>query len=527
MAGGGLYVGPVDAPDKYRLLHQVGGGGEATVWKADHLIDDGHEYVAIKMLRPEQGVVEWKDRWLEQADLLRHIRHPGVIGVHAAFVGAAPHPGDRPDPAGETLYLVMNWIDGDDLHDWQPTGSKEAFRTLTQIAEILDHLHSGRATPSRRQVIHGDLSPANVMINGDGQAVLIDFGLSRLRAHAAPVPMGTSGYIAPEVIAEGRYSLASDRYAFGCLAVFLLTGRQPEDEPAKVLAAEIGVPEDVVAPIFAADPEARAEALAWLRSIRRNASTNVGAGPLPTRGPSVVAPSPARAPGPSNRTVLVGLGLAAFLTWLLVLDPAAGGLVLLGVASVLALPALILGPVLLGWLAVIAREPAEDMPRPIATYLFIGGFLLGQAAAMLIPEPIPRNLVATGAGLGLLVLGKVVTTRKPIAARTWLLISGFVIGLPVLPVFSPGAFNNGYDSSFDHTGHIVVLSLFAVASAAALLLLAHLTIRFPAPTRKIREVLQFQPTTATLPAAAAYSGGWATGLGLLFTVAGVLLSLDA
>lgn len=519
MTGDGLYVGPAEAPDKYRLIHQVGGGGEATVWKGDHLIDDGHEYVAIKKLLSEQVIDEWKDRWLEQAELLRHIRHPGVVGVHAAFISAAPHHKGDTEPAGRTLYLVMNWVDGDDLHDWQPAGRKEAFRTLTQIAEILDHLHSGRATQSRRPVIHGDLSPANVMINSDGQAVLIDFGLSRMRSHEAAVPMGTSGYLAPEVLAEGRYSPASDRYAFGCLAVYLLTGQPVEEDPTKALAAVIGVPEELVAPIFAADPEERPEAMAWLRSIRRNASTKVGDGGIPTLRLPPAKPPVRVKPGESHWTVLAALVFTAVLLWLFALSPSVLPVILLGTLAMLWFPALLLGPVLLGWLAVADIEHAREMRPFAAARFFAGGLLIGQIAMMPILDSLLRNLFASAAGLSLMVWVKAPHVRKMTGIRPWLLLTGFAAGMPGLPFTKASYDISSFYGQIDRDVDFVIMSLIAVGSAGVLLLIATLYERFPDMTRRI----PLRPSDGSIPAAAVFSGGWIATLGLMFAVVGLLL----
>ncbi|GLZ79143.1 hypothetical protein Afil01_39500 [Actinorhabdospora filicis] len=292
-------VGPDDAPDKYRLRRQVGGGGEAELWEAELTVDGAAERVAVKVLRDRHAVDAgaWRDRWSEQAELLRLMRHPGVVGVHAYFEGARMHlAGETPDPAeGRTHYLVMNWVDGQDLRQWVTEGHDRgaALRHLMQIADVLDWLHEGRATPSGRPVVHGDVSPGNVVINADGQAVLVDFGLFRMATAIALPSAGTQGYLAPEVVLGGEYSPASDRYAFGALAYFVLTGSAPPADP-ELLRLEIadavdpgGVADaDLLGRIFDPEPAERPAVGDWIRLLRQHSSTMI------PRGASLPAPAP-------------------------------------------------------------------------------------------------------------------------------------------------------------------------------------------------------------------------------------------
>ncbi|BCJ67621.1 serine/threonine protein kinase [Polymorphospora rubra] len=311
-----FFVGPPEEPDKYRLLRQVGGGGEAELWQADVALGAEREKVAVKVLRAaHEDRAAWRSRWVEQTDLLRLIRHPGVVGVHAAFEGARMHHAGAADPTETALYLVMNWIEGTDLRDWpaRQSGPPAAvFTCLTQIADVLDWLHSGKATPSQRPVVHGDISPANVIVNRDGQAVLVDFGLFRMSSHVTNLPAGTQGYIAPEVLRDGAYSPASDRYAFGGLAYFLLTGAHPPataDARAAGLHAVFGPTPllDHALRIFADDPAARPAAGEWVRNLRAQTSTtNVSQSGLPPIRPGSASygfPGPGPVPagvGPGN-----------------------------------------------------------------------------------------------------------------------------------------------------------------------------------------------------------------------------------
>jgi serine/threonine protein kinase len=306
-----LYVGPDTQPDKYRLVRSVGRGGEATLYLAEVTLAGQTEPVVVKVLNSdvtanEEQFAELSARWGEQAELLRFINRLGVVGVREHFEGAPEHPAEG---AGEytdrALYLVMNYVQGVDLRDWRaehavegPRGQREALRYLEQVALVLDVLHSGRATPSKRVVVHGDLSPGNVMISDEGQATLVDFGLSRIAArHMTARPWFTPGYAAPEIF-TGEYSAATDRYAFGAIAYFTLTGEDPPPAPEQLrerfgalpLVANAGERQrELVMAMFSAEPGDRPEAADWIRALRSLATSAPWTGPASDPGDAVLA----------------------------------------------------------------------------------------------------------------------------------------------------------------------------------------------------------------------------------------------
>jgi serine/threonine protein kinase len=333
-----FYVGPFEDPDKYRLVHQVGSGGEAQLWRAELNVSGTWEPVAVKSLRPDRlvDIDQWKARWSEQAEVLRFIRHPGVVGVREHFEGGPMHYGGEAASGQNVLYLVMNWVDGVTLRDWvpqhqTPTAQFEALRYLAQIGDVLDWLHSGQATPSGRPVIHADVTPANVIVTDAGQAVLVDFGLIRLAAGSSTVVEGTRGYMAPEVLASGSYSPASDRYSFGALTYFTLTGANPPVDLQSVyqgfsqvpaVAAQPGLAEHLMQ-MFNPDPVLRPGAGEWIRFFRVSGTTSLGttAG-LAATAPGAPVPTPEIAEAdhkPSRK------GLIAALVAIAVLVLAIGG----------------------------------------------------------------------------------------------------------------------------------------------------------------------------------------------------------
>jgi serine/threonine protein kinase len=312
-----LFAGPADRPDKYRLVRMEARGGEASLWRAEVELAGAPETVAIKILHPRHhdDLERISARWAEQSELLRFVTHPSVVGVREHFAGDPPHPAaGRPVPGaaehGRALYLVMNWVAGSPLRDWlllHPgrEGTVAGLRLLEQVADALEMLHDGRATPSGRPVVHGDLSPGNVIVDGQDRAVLVDFGLVRVASHLTQAPAGTPGFAAPEVWSRGEYTPASDRYGFAALGFFLLLGTAPPAAEADIAAALLDHPfvaggsdacrREILAG-FSDEPARRPGPGEWLRLLRGAASTSartitytepVRPGPTPSGPPGI------------------------------------------------------------------------------------------------------------------------------------------------------------------------------------------------------------------------------------------------
>ncbi|WP_330298716.1 protein kinase domain-containing protein [Streptomyces sp. NBC_00503] len=323
MTSQNLHIGPDAAADRYRLLRSIGRGGEAVLYLAEIELAGGSEPVVVKVLDSKTTITpdvfdRISQKWNEQAELLRFVHRPGVVGVREHFEGPPIHrPGESGTLTGRALVLVMNHVDGLDLRDWRAERTlataaerREVMRTLEQLADVLDWLHSGKATPSGRQVIHGDLSPGNVMVDAHGQATLVDFGLSKLTAdHQTAEVWFTPGYAAPEVF-DGKRTPGADRYAFGAIAYFLLSGESPPSTPDLLAQALVRLPQFAVldaeqrariASIYASDPLKRPVNLAgWMKDIRHAVvSTTTSTSQRVVREvPPVPAAPPAQAAAP-------------------------------------------------------------------------------------------------------------------------------------------------------------------------------------------------------------------------------------
>ncbi len=233
---------------RYRLVRELGRGGNGQVWEARDESVFGRA-VAIKILR-KGALGRGFDTELKALALLDHASI--AIPMDSGFLDD----GRR--------FLVIEYVNGPSLRSLLAQGPLEprrACQILAQIANALDSAH-------KRGVWHLDLKPENVMLRdadeGAEQAILVDFGISRL-AGAAPKasspPAGSLAYAAPEQL-RGAPCAASDQYSLARMAVEMLTGHKPRPvEHADALLARCVALRRSVISIFrralSARPEAR------------------------------------------------------------------------------------------------------------------------------------------------------------------------------------------------------------------------------------------------------------------------------
>ncbi len=234
---------------RYRLDHVAGHGGMATVFLAHDSVLD--RKVAIKLLarrRDDEGVLH--QRFEREARAEARIVHPNVVSVHD--IGEADD--GRP-------YIVMDYVVGDSL---QEVISRDGPLTSERVAIVGVGLARALAAAHVLGILHRDVKPANVIIDGDGVPHLMDFGLARELYGEDPgvtapgVLVGTAFYVAPEQARFGTASPASDLYALGGVLYHALTGDPPftGDGALDVALRRFEEdPPDVRVRLPAADPE--------------------------------------------------------------------------------------------------------------------------------------------------------------------------------------------------------------------------------------------------------------------------------
>ncbi|WP_143448497.1 protein kinase [Kineosporia sp. A_224] len=313
MSGAGIWVGPSRRPDTYRLVRVVGGGGEGEVWKAEFEVAPGRtKPVAVKRLAGDCSVAD-TDAWERQGLVLQDLATPGLVDVLELFVGPDKHRYGARTPTDGRLfrYLAMEWLDGVPLPEWLEANGSASFSARVQllrtVARALDDLHT--ASRDDVAVCHGDVKPANIVVDDHGTAVLVDLGLTG--AVDAPRRSGWSpGYAAPELVAGTHLpGPETDLYAFAMTAVHLVTGADPPTCPdgtvdrtamtAQVAAARCFSDREPAARAFLgavlsvvdAPRGARQSASQWLSTLASSTSltTVLGAAAVGTPGTDGVA----------------------------------------------------------------------------------------------------------------------------------------------------------------------------------------------------------------------------------------------
>jgi serine/threonine protein kinase len=202
----------------YSVVGELGRGGFAVVYSVR---DRKHNrYLAVKVMHPQlMASSEVVERFRREAEIAGKLDHPNILSV--AFSGE-----------GEGLvYYAMPRVKGLSLRERLKRDSTLAVDAATdlfcQIARGLAHAHT-------KQVVHRDIKPANVMIQQDGVALILDFGIAKgLAAGVSSLTMtgqriGSAEYMSPEQAAgdktlDGR----SDIYSLGLTAFEMLTGKTP------------------------------------------------------------------------------------------------------------------------------------------------------------------------------------------------------------------------------------------------------------------------------------------------------------
>src|SRR2546423_1847122 len=213
----------------YRIIEPLGSGGMGAVYKAHD--EKLHRVVALKVLPPDAIMQEdRRRRFLQEARAASALNHPHILTVYE--VGEAD---GKP-------YMVMEYVQGETLRQRIAARAfviKDALEIALQVAEGLAKAHE-------HGIVHRDLKPENLMVNRDGYAKILDFGLAKLierrqRALAANstektllqvktqagMIMGTINYMSPEQLLGQRVDRRSDIFAFGTVLYEMATGLCP------------------------------------------------------------------------------------------------------------------------------------------------------------------------------------------------------------------------------------------------------------------------------------------------------------
>jgi serine/threonine protein kinase/Tfp pilus assembly protein PilF len=200
---------------RYQVIEELGHGGMGRVYKVQDT--DIKEKVALKLLRPEITLdKETVERFSNELKLARKISHRNVCRMFD--LGRAEG----------TTFITMEFVPGEDLksfiHRSKQLNIGTALSIAKQVCEGLEEAH-------RLGVIHRDLKPGNIMIDKDGDAKIMDFGIARSLSGrgitGAGVLIGTPEYMSPEQVEGKDIDQRSDIYSLGVILYEMVTGRLP------------------------------------------------------------------------------------------------------------------------------------------------------------------------------------------------------------------------------------------------------------------------------------------------------------
>src|SRR5438132_7101154 len=201
--------------ERYELEVLVGTGGMSSVFCAyDTQLD---RRVAIKILHERLADdSEYVERFRREARAVAQLAHPNIVTVI-----------DRGEDEGRQ-YIVFEFVDGENLKELiERTGPLPVRRVLELGTEIA----RGLAFAHENGLVHRDVKPQNVLLNGDGQAKVTDFGIARTLdvdgVTQTGTVLGTSNYIAPEQASGQPVDVQTDVYSLGVVLYELLVGDVP------------------------------------------------------------------------------------------------------------------------------------------------------------------------------------------------------------------------------------------------------------------------------------------------------------
>jgi serine/threonine-protein kinase len=200
---------------EYEILEELGRGGMATVFLAHDIALD--RKVAIKVMAPHllegEGMAE---RFKLEARTAAQLSHPHIIPIYAVR------------ETEETLFFVMKYVEGKTLDEIvKRTGPMP----IPMIKDVLAKVGAALGYAHRRNVIHRDVKPGNIMIDEEGTPIVTDFGIAKVTEKKGltmtGTTIGTPAYMSPEQCEAKPVTGASDQYSLGVVAWEMLTGGTP------------------------------------------------------------------------------------------------------------------------------------------------------------------------------------------------------------------------------------------------------------------------------------------------------------
>ena len=245
----------------YRILEKLGAGGMGVVYKAEDL--KLNRTVALKFLPSQLLRSEGeKARFVHEAQAAAALDHPNICTIHEI------------DTADDETFIAMAYVPGESLEKRIAKGPLPLDEAVRIAVEMCDALHESHSAG----IVHRDIKPANIIISEKGHAVLMDFGLAKIKGRTKltqeGAAVGTFSYMSPEQTRGADVDRRTDIWSLGVVLYEMITGQPPfkadhelavaysivNEEPAPPTALRTGVPmelEQVVRKALAKHPDER------------------------------------------------------------------------------------------------------------------------------------------------------------------------------------------------------------------------------------------------------------------------------
>lgn len=209
---------PLERIGSYNIVSEIGRGGMGVVYLATR--NDFQRLAAIKVIKRGMDTDEIFSRFRQERDVLASLDHPNI----ARLLDGGTTENGQP-------YLVMEFVDGTPIKDHcdaNELGLNERLSLFLKVCGAVSYAH-------KHLTVHRDIKPSNILVTGEGEPKLLDFGIAKILSEGEDVReltapserLFTPEYASPEQIVGNRITTSSDVYGLGILLYELLTGHRP------------------------------------------------------------------------------------------------------------------------------------------------------------------------------------------------------------------------------------------------------------------------------------------------------------
>jgi serine/threonine protein kinase/tetratricopeptide (TPR) repeat protein len=209
---------------KYKIIKELGRGGMGSVFLAER--KDLHQKVAVKIIKKGLDSEDILRRFKHETEILATLEHPNI----ARLIDGGTTEDGLP-------FYVMEYVEGKNIDEFcQDLNLEEKLQLFRQVCKAVSYAHA-------RLVVHRDLKPSNIIVDAEGTAKLLDFGIAKIlsddnfgqKGTATSLGMMTPNYASPEQFRGEQVTTATDIYSLGVILYELLTGVLPYDLQDKTL----------------------------------------------------------------------------------------------------------------------------------------------------------------------------------------------------------------------------------------------------------------------------------------------------